>query len=234
MLITHFDESELKQIKTGEDTKIAFKDISTEDLIKCLDYIYEYENTFEYSKAESRLPNIVVDIKRLSIEAKAEALKYSMSRLDLVNASMIMNIFAVAQGVSSLSPEYFANEEVYFNSIVEMVKVKSAITEEIRVFCTTLSKWLLSAISSSSITEYSVIDEPQKLPKVFEAIFLSYDLIALSNFINNSDTISTDDLYLVENAFCYVSEMCAKTLAGVTLLNNFLSSTDKVIDDAIV
>ena len=230
-MIKNFDENTVNELIKGTNPTIEFDpSVSKDDLISTLRCVYDYENTFDFHDSNNG-PRIFINLKNLPSQLKAEALKYSMTREDLTNASMIINIVNLTNGISNLNDEFFANKEVYFTSLIDIVTVKSLILNEVKQFCTNMATWLLSSIKSANITEYSVLDEPKKLPRLVECIFLSYDLITLTNYINNGNSVSTDDLYIVENAYYYVIQMCNKNAIAKSLFDGFMENFGASLTD---
>lgn len=224
MIITTFDKQALLDFISQPSSIVSFDPAITEsDLIESLKTIYDYEGTFDIHQGVET-PRIMIDLKNVPSATKAQAIKYSISRDDLINPSMIVNIVNLTNGITNLNDSFFADPQVYFTSLIDIVTVKSMILNEVKQFCTTVGRWLISVLKSAAVTEYSVLDEPKKLPRLFECIFLSYDLITLTGYLNNGNPISTDDVEIVENSYFYVVQMCNKNAIANNLFDGFIGN----------
>ena len=81
-------------------------DISIEDLIDLLRQVYDEENK------EDCIETYYLRLKGLSTELLAEAFKYSLSREDLKDPLMLLNIVNYIKNGTKLNSLFFENEDI--------------------------------------------------------------------------------------------------------------------------
>lgn len=194
--------------------------ISEEDLLTLLKQVYDFENQEEYNDV------IMLKLKGLSVDLLSEAIKYSLSREDLKNPTMILNIINLIKIYNTLDDSFFENENVYVSSIEELLDIKFNIHSELQQFIKQLSIYFISLFKSYNKTSYSPLDNHIKLPSMYEKIFLSLDLLTLSGIFSVSPTFSTDECVYIEESMLYVSNIMRKNIIAMGMMNAFLEGLD--------
>lgn len=62
-----------------------------------------------------------LDLKHTSVSNKIAAFKYSLTRDDIINAQMILNLYNLVKIYNTLDDEFFASSNIYINSIEELL-----------------------------------------------------------------------------------------------------------------
>ena len=200
-----------KELEGKSEYKITFDD--TDNIIDSLNTIYNAENEL------NPIPNIIIDLKKVSKENKIKALKYSLEREDLTNSSMILNILNMIKVFNTLDEGFFNNEYVYFTNLTELLDIKHSLKEELTTFITNLSIWFISIINSMHKVEYSYLDNVVKIPKVYERIIMISDFMTLSGIFSRAKPFSTNDLKLIENAYGYMVSLTNKSAVASKFLD---------------
>ena len=196
------------------------KDISHEDLINLLQQVYDTENQEGYNDV------IFLNLKGLSVESLAEAFRYSLSREDLKNPSMLLNIINLIKIYNTLDDSFFENEDVFVSSIEELLDVKFEIHNELQQFIRQVSIYFMSLFKSYNKTTYSPLDNHIKLPSIYAKIFLSLDLLTLSGIFSVSPKFTTDDCVYIEESMLYISNIMRKNIIAMGLMNTFLKGIE--------
>lgn len=204
----------IDEIKKSIDTYkyTPSEDISGEELISTLNDIFKYE-------AETKVvPEIIIDLKVLPIQTLICAIKHCLKRDDIRNSSIIMNLFTVVNSYNSLDEKFFEDSRIYVSSLEEYLEVKMNCKEEIKEFATNLTKYFLSCIKSSSKLEYTYLDDVVTIPKVYERMLTTLTILQLSTIMQKANPISTDDLFIIENATVYVNAIALRTSMSYKML----------------
>ena len=119
MLVTNsFTQQDLDALKNGG--KVSFDETTPKELVlKTVKMINDYESTFEVRDfhQQVKLPTIEIDAKACSSDTLIALMDYALHREDLLNASLILNIFNLIKQYNSLSESYFNNPRSYIKSI---------------------------------------------------------------------------------------------------------------------
>lgn len=139
---------------TGEIT--VNSSIESEQLKVFLDKLFQ----FELDNLEFR-PRLI--LKDLSFELKCEAMKIALTRSDLVDQVMILNIFNLVKSWNTFADKYFEDRITLCNSIEEYIDLKLKCKTELNAFKTNVVKFFISALKSYSVTVNTVnlVDLPQ-------------------------------------------------------------------------
>lgn len=226
LVTTQFTDADFELVKQGES--VTF-DVSTpQDLVLfVVKRINDFEATFDTRNPEqaSGLPIIQIDAKQCNTRVIVELLDYAMHREDLVNTSLLLNIFNVIKLYNTLSESYFESPLSYIKSIEEFIDIKSALAPTIREVSTKLAFWYLSALYSLHRTEITVVDKVEKMPNLYHYLLLTSDLFTLSGIFSKGENINTQDLVLVDYAYVYIVELSNR----LSLTNSFLMDVEKVL-----
>ena len=215
----------IEQIKESTDTYkfIPHENISCEELINTLDEIFKYETDTKV------VPEIIIDLKTLPAQIKICAIKHCLGRDDIRNSSIIMNLFTIVNSYNSLDEKFFEDERIYVSSLEEYLEIKMNCKDEIKNFATNLTKYFLSCIKSSSKLEYTYLDDVVTIPMVYERMFTTLTLLQLSTIMQKANPISTDDLFIIENATVYVNAIALRTSMSYKMLEA-MYGTDSVLN----
>lgn len=189
--------------------------ISSNQLIDLLKIIYDYEQ-------RPKTKNIFLNLKKLNTELKAEAIKYALSREDLKDPVTSLNIFNLIKTYNTLDDSFFEDENVWVNSLEDLLDLKLEIHDELKIFVKQFSIYFLSLIKSYNKMIYTPLDNHIDLPQIYKTLFLSMDFMTASSIFSISDPINTEDLIYIDNSTSYLIEMMVKNCLGIGLLNAFL------------
>lgn len=208
MLVTkQFTEEDFESLKSGG--KVSFNSETPKKVVlETVKKINDFEATFDTrSESSVSLPVIEIDAKACDTDVLIALLDYAMKREDLVNASLLLNIFNLIKQYNSLSDSYFAHPASYVKSIEEFIDLKASLAPTIKNVCTKLAYWYLGALYSIYKTEVTVIDKLERMPNLYHNLILSSDLFTLSAIFNKGNGINTANLPLVDFSFVYIMEL---------------------------
>ena len=192
------------------------KDISHEDLINLLQQVYDTENQEGYNDV------IFLNLKGLSVESLAEAFRYSLSREDLKNPSMLLNIINYIKSGTKLNDMFFEDENIYVSSIVDLLNLKLAIKKELDEFIRKLSIHFIALFKSYNKLSFTPLDTHIQLPNIYKNIFLASDILTLSGILSLSQNFELSDCVYIEDAYYILSELLMKSSIGISLMSDFL------------
>lgn len=196
--------------------KVSSKIVKS-DLIDFLMKLYTFETELTDNKANC----VYLDLKGLDIESLAEAIRCSLTREDLVDPIMILNIINLIKIYNTLSEEFFASDNIYVSSIEELLDLRLEISEELKEFSKKLSIYFISLFKSYNKVVFTALDEHIALPNIYKAIFLSTDLLTLSGIFSDSEPFSTDECVIIDNAFEYLMALQEKNNLCLGLMDSF-------------
>lgn len=209
MLVTQkFTDQDFEDIKNGG--RVSFDETTpVEVVLSTVKRINDYEATFDTRATENKqvLPVIEIDAKKCATDTLVALLDYAMKREDLVNASLLLNIFNLIKQYNSLNETYFEHPLSYVKSIEEFIDLKASLTPSIKHVSTQLAYWYLGALYSIHKVEVTVIDKLVRVPNLYHSLLLASDLFTLSAIFNKGDSIDTGTLPLVDYAYVYVVEL---------------------------
>ena len=199
------DENELKvNVKDGIDKDTLLSVIKTV-------FDYEVENG-----------PVFLNLKGLPVSLITEAVKYSLSREDLRDPYMLLNIINLIKIYNTLDDSFFENEKIYVSSIEDLLDVKLDLTSEIAEFQKKLSIFFISLFKSFNKTQYEPLDKHIDLPDIYRNIILSLDILTLSGIFSVSEPFSTSECIYINNANVYLTELLARGSLSALLMNNLL------------
>lgn len=195
--------------------------VFTGDLKEIVDLVVCYELQEEHE-------NILLDLKGLEVEKLAEVFKYALTREDLNDPLLILNIINLIKVYNSLDDTFFANEDIYVSSIEDLLDLKLEITSELSAFVKKVSVYFMSLFKSYNKFVYTPMDKHVKLPNVYKAIFLSTDLLTLAGIFSDSENFNTSECVLVEDAILYVTSLLMKGSMSSELIEMFLKDNNDI------
>lgn len=158
----------------------------------------------------------MIDLKPLPVEDKAEIIKYAMSKEDLDDPLMIMNLYNFVKVYNTLEDSYFEAPDIYVNSVEELLDLKLAISKELKEFTRQISIYFMSLFKSYNKMVYTSADEHKPLPPLYNTIFTVSDFLTLSGIFAKTPEISTKDLVYIDNAQTVLAMLITK---GANTLN---------------
>ena len=208
------------EIINGDSFKLNVNEsINSEQLIQLLTIVYDYEQRVKTKP-------LFLNLKPLNTELKAVALKYALSRNDLKDPLTTLNILNLIKIYNTLDDSFFEDENVWVNSLEDLLDLKLEIHDELKEFIKQFSIYFLSLIKSYNKMIYTPLDNHIDLPQVYKTLFLSMDFMTASGIFSISETINTDELIYINDATSYLMEMMVKNCMGIGLLNDFLEKKE--------
>lgn len=217
--------------------------IENKDLISFLKDYYDLQNEIylEESKilkkqaennevtAESRtkILNMLLNLKDLSINKKIDAIRYSLTREDLLDVNMLLNITSLVRNYNNFSKDFFEAENCYFNKIMDFVDARTELQEELKILTKQLSIYFLSLFKSYNKTHYTPLEKHIELPSLYASLFMSMDILSLSSIFSSCEPFSTDECVYIENGIAFLTILLQKSNLANTLLNDFFIDKEK-------
>ena len=195
---------------------IPHSNISKEELIEMVSSIYDEE-----LEENCKDVNLLI-LKHLSSELKAEVFKYAFTREDLKDPLTTLNILNIIKIYNTLDDSFFEDENIWFNSLEDLLDLKLLINNELKDFIRKFSIYFISLIKSYNKMTYTPMDNSIELPQLFKTLFLSMDFMTASGIFSISKHINTDELIFINDSMKYLTDMMIKNCMGVGLLNDFL------------
>jgi len=209
------------EVLNGDEFKLNVKeDITSEQLVNLLKIVYDYEQ-------RPKTKTLLLNLKPLNIDLKARALKYALTRDDLKDPVTSLNIFNLIKIYNTLDDSFFEDENVWVNSLEDLLDLKLEIHDELKAFIKQFSIYFLSLIKSYNKMIYTPLDNHIDLPQSFKTLFLSMDFMTASGIFSVSDPINTEDLVYINDSTTYLMEMMVKNCMGIGLLNAFLEQKEE-------
>lgn len=216
--ISSFEEINI--LHQDENDIITFSnDISNENLIKHLEYIYSYENL-------QKEINILCNLKNLSLDKLINAFKYALSREDLKDPLMLLNIIAIIKNDNTLDDSFFENKNIFISSIDDMLDLRIGLKSEIKAFKKQLSIYFLSLFKTYNKTHFMPSDNIVELPNIYNAIMLSIDLSVISGIFATSESFNTNECVYIKDAYKYLSNLMMKNAISMAFFKEFVENNN--------
>lgn len=204
----------VKIIDNEEVLKINVKDgIDKDYLLSILKSIFDYE-------VENDL--VFLDLKGLPISLISESVKYALTREDLRDPYMLLNIINLIKIYNTLDDSFFENEHIYVSSIEDLLDIKLELSEDLAKFQKQLSIYFISLFKSFNKTSYEPLDKHIDLPETYKNIIMSLDILTLSGIFSVSEPFMTSDCIYINSANLIMFELLAKGSLSAYLMNNLL------------
>lgn len=195
-------------------------DISKEQLLEMVESIYDSELNLDTKDT------YLLNFKLLNSELKAEVFKYAFTREDLKDPLTSLNIFNLIKIYNTLDETFFEDENVWFNSLEDLLDLKLLIHSELKTFVRQFSIYFLSLIKSYNKMTYTLLDNNIELPQLYKTLFLSMDFMTAAGIFSVSNPINTTELLCINDPMKYLTEMMVKNCLGISLFNDFLSQQE--------
>lgn len=210
---------------TKEEDKIKIKVLDTidlEDLNTLILELFDYENKLQPEEKN----NILLILKDLSVDKLAEVFKVALRTDNLSDPLLTLNIINLIKTYNSLSDEFFADENIYINSMEDFIDLKYEIQEELQAFIKQLSIYFISLFKSYNKLIYTPLDNHISLPIVYKNIFMATDLLTLSGIFAASPNFNTDECIYITDALEVLLLLQEKTNISTCLMNDFLKGLE--------
>lgn len=207
-----------KGIVVNDDNEIIVSnDIGNKEvLVDFLSKIYDFE------KNSSDKGKIKLNLKSLNTELKIEAFRYSLTRDDICDPYMILNMFNLVKIYNTLDDSYFLSPVVYVNSIEELLDIKLELQLELKQFAKQISVYFLSLLKSYNKTSYTPLDQHQELPLLYGYIFQFSDFLTISGIFSITEPFSTDECKYIDDSYVYIKLLIEKSMMSDSLLMKFI------------
>lgn len=200
---------------------IPHNDITKEELIDLLKYVYDLENNEKFKD------NILLKLKGLNTDLIEESIKYSLTREDLKDPLMILNIINLIKIYNNLNDNFFQDENIYISSKADLLDIKKNLKPELKEFVKKVSIYFLSVIKSYNKVTYTSLDTFEILPNIYRTIFLSSDFLTLSGIFSVSEPFNTEECVTIKDSFTYVSAFLTKNLIGLNFMDSFFKNLEQ-------
>ena len=204
-------------IVNNDNEVIVSNDVGDKDiLIDFLSKLYDFE------KNSSDKGKIKLNLKGLTTEFKIEAFKYSLTRDDICDPYMILNMFNLIKIYNTLDDSYFSSPVIYINSIEELLDIKLELQSELKQFAKQISIYFLSLLKSYNKTSYTPLDQHQELPLLYGHIFQFSDFLTICGIFSITEPFSTEECKYIDDAFVYIKLLVEKSMISDNLLMKFI------------
>ena len=173
--------------------------------------------------------NVMIDLKTLPTEEKANILKYVLTDKEAENIDdplMALNVLNLIKVYNTLDDEYFKAPDIYVNSVEELLDLKLSISKDLKQFSKTISIYFLSLLKSYSKMSFTPTEEHVELPALIKSLFLATDLTTISGVFAKTSDINTNDLFFVDNAYLYMTSMVMKCANSASMINDFYNQLE--------
>lgn len=197
-----------------DSTMFIFKDKSSDEIVDFLKKL----NTLELEFIESNKKfDIHLNFKSIGFSDRISIMKWALQNNDLVDSSLILNIFNFIKGYNTFDDTFFDSKEVIVNDLEEFLDMKTALSTEISYFVKNLAKYYFSIIKTVGVTDFPSNNLPETIPFIYQRVLLISDFISLSNIVKGIKSI--DELIYVENAEMFLQSLSNKYLFSQILMN---------------
>lgn len=197
------------------DTKLIFEEMSVEESIECIKLIHEKELELHNSKTNFELS---INFKALDFKTRLEILKYAITNLDLIDSSLILNIFNLVKGYNTFDDSFFESEEIMINNLEEFLDIKSGLKTELDELTKEIARYYISILKTAGVTDFPANNLPKVMPFLYQRIFYISDFISLSNIIRKFTEVT--DLIYVENAESYLNALANRYVFANILMQD--------------
>lgn len=223
-LITKYTDITIDETEALIRIKVN-QSIEKQVLLDLLSDVYTLENQLIKDKQDT---NIGIDLKGLNTELLVAAISYSLTYEDLADPLMLLNILNLVKIYNTLDTSFFENQDVYVNSIEELLDLKLDLQEDLDKFTRQLSIYFISLFKSYNKTNYTPLDKHMPLPRIYKALFVASDFLTLSGIFSVSKPFSTDECVYLDDAIDCLVNLQLKGQFGITFLNDLIEECKDV------
>lgn len=205
--------------KDKEEIELSFdKGLSIEDLSKQVKEVLDIEKDFIGYPLYLRL-------KDFSFEHKVRIMKDALNNADLNDIILTLNIINLIKCSNDLPDEYFQDDNIIFNSIVEILDLSIELEEDLTKIRRDVSVAFMSLFKSYHKFEYADTEKHIQLNNLIRNILLTCDLLTLSTMFSVSDDINSSELYYVDNAMFLIQNILYKNSIFKDMSQEILKDT---------
>lgn len=193
------------RLDVGKDSEITWEQI-----------LKSYKET---DKVEGSV--LMVDLKHATVEKKAEIIKEALKYDDLNDPLMLLNILNLVKVYNTLDDSYFQAEDIFVNSVEELLDLKLAIAPELKEFSKRIAVYFFGLVKSYSKIAFTPADEHIELPNIFKQLFQLLDLATISSILAKSSPFSTAEITYIDNAYVYLSSIISRSNVALDFIEEF-------------
>lgn len=193
------------RLDVGKDSEITWEQI-----------LKSYKET---DKVEDAV--LMVDLKHANVEKKAEIIKEALKYDNLNDPLMLLNILNLVKVYNTLDDSYFQAEDIFVNSVEELLDLKLAIAPELKEFSKRIAVYFFGLVKSYSKIAFTPADEHIELPNIFKQLFQLLDLATISSILAKSSPFSTSEITYIDNAYVYLSSIISRSNVALDFIEEF-------------
>lgn len=193
------------RLDVGKDSEITWEQI-----------LKSYKET---DKVEDAV--LMVDLKHATVEKKAEIIKEALKYDNLNDPLMLLNILNLVKVYNTLDDSYFQAEDIFVNSVEELLDLKLAIAPELKEFSKRIAVYFFGLVKSYSKIAFTPADEHIELPNIFKQLFQLLDLATISSILAKSSPFSTSEITYIDNAYVYLSSIISRSNVALDFIEEF-------------
>ena len=208
----------------GEYVYVTFdKYIETETLLNTVKVIYDYEK--ELFKNKQKV-NVIVHAKEFNIEKLEAWFKMALEDEDICDPVMCLNLFTLIKGYNTLSEKFFSSEDVYVNSIEQLLDIKLDLKTQLNRISKNLAIYFVSIIKYANKLNITLTDNPVKIKNIYHIFLCMGDILTLSGILNQCDDFKISDTVLIYDGMNYLMSILEKSSLGIKMLDKFLGDNN--------
>lgn len=193
------------RLDVGKDSEITWEQI-----------LKSYKETDKVKDAV-----LMVDLKHATVEKKAEIIKEALRYDNLNDPLMLLNILNLVKVYNTLDDSYFQAEDIFVNSVEELLDLKLAIAPELKEFSKRIAVYFFGLVKSYSKIAFTPADEHIELPNIFKQLFQLLDLATISSILAKSSPFSTSEITYIDNAYVYLSSIISRSNVALDFIEEF-------------
>lgn len=213
-IIIEKDTDIVNELVEGHNS-VVFNTDDVGVLTECIKKLNDHELDCSTKKINC---DVSLNFKNTKLSTRVEIIKWALGYKDLVDATLILNIFNLIKGFNNCDQSFFEVSEVMFNSFEEFIDVKTSLKDDLLLFRKELAKYFYSLFRTVGATVFPDNVRPEILPLIYQRIFLIADFISISNMIRNFKTV--EDLVFVENAEMFLQSLSTRYVFAGALMRN--------------
>jgi hypothetical protein len=202
------------------------------ELIAEVDKILDRDLAFFHEKKLDQIQNEILPIKTLPYEEKLQVVEHVVSRSNILNVNMIYNISLLVITGQQYSADFFESENVWFESIVELIDMRVALESYITKLITQLIEAFIDVLGSQHITPEIEGMSPnfRFLEPTYHMLLMTMNFYTLSPLFAKLDkeTLIEQTEYHKEKPYIYgAKEILLKFIGEYKLSDEILKMFEK-------
>ena len=109
---------------------------------------YEELRKYNTNAKKGKEAVMMVNLKHASVEKKAEIIKGALQYDNLADPLMLLNILNLVKVYNTLDDTYFQSEDIFVNSVEELLDLKLAIVPELKEFSKKIAIYFFGLVKS--------------------------------------------------------------------------------------